>query len=92
MRALTARHVRRRFLINGAFNRYYRKAKAQQLLSQTSDAIDTLTSALSKANLAGERGLNDALVEVYGGFLADGAHLMSPLRMSTMADELALGG
>ncbi|TFK82260.1 hypothetical protein K466DRAFT_530642 [Polyporus arcularius HHB13444] len=47
---------------------YYRKAKAQQLLAQTSGAIDTLTSALSKANLAGEKGLNDALVEAYGGF------------------------
>ena len=38
------------------------------MLSRTSDAIDTLTGALSKANLAAEKGLNDALVEAYGGF------------------------
>ncbi|KAI0693695.1 hypothetical protein C8T65DRAFT_63286 [Cerioporus squamosus] len=34
---------------------YYRKAKAQQLLSQTSEAIDTLTSALSKRRTWPER-------------------------------------
>ena len=49
-------------------HRYYRKAKALQVLSRTSDAIDTLTGALSKANLAAEKGLKDALVEAYGGF------------------------
>ncbi len=57
-----------RFVTSCIDDRYYRKAKAQQLLAQTSGAIDTLTSALSKANLAGEKGLNDALVEAYGGF------------------------
>ncbi len=56
------------FFDKRCLDRYYRKANAQQLLSQTLDAIDTLTSALSKANLAGEKGLNDALVEAYGGF------------------------
>ena len=49
-------------------HRYYRKAKALQVLSRTSDAIDTLTGALSKANLAADKGLDDALVEAYGGF------------------------
>ncbi|KAI0753222.1 hypothetical protein C8Q80DRAFT_500959 [Daedaleopsis nitida] len=47
---------------------YYRKAKAQQLLAQSSEAIDTLTAALSRASLSSEKGLNDALVEIYGGF------------------------
>ncbi|KAM5539724.1 hypothetical protein V8D89_006537 [Ganoderma adspersum] len=47
---------------------YYRKAKALLLLSRNSDAIDTLTSALMKPNFASEKGLNDALVEAYGGF------------------------
>lgn len=48
--------------------RYYRKAKAQQLLSQTSAAIDTLIGALKRPTLAGEMGLSDLLVELFGGF------------------------
>ncbi|PIL29300.1 transporter [Ganoderma sinense ZZ0214-1] len=47
---------------------YYRKAKALLTLSRTDDAIDALTSALMKPNFAFEKGLNDALVEAYGGF------------------------
>ena len=37
-------------------------------MSRNEDAIDALTSALMKPNFASEKGLNDALVEAYGGF------------------------
>ena len=50
---------------------YYRKAKAQQQLLKSSEAIDTLTAALSNPSFASEKGLNDALVEAYGGFPED---------------------
>ena len=48
--------------------RYYRKAKALQLSSRDSEAIDVLASALVKPNFASEKGLNDALIEAFGGF------------------------
>ncbi|TBU41481.1 hypothetical protein BD309DRAFT_965177 [Dichomitus squalens] len=56
---------------------YYRKAKALMLLSRDSEAIDALTSALVKPNFAAEKGLNDVLVEAYGGFPDDADGLRS---------------
>jgi len=47
---------------------YYRQAKAHQALSQSSEAIDVLTKALRRPSLASDPGLNDALVDAYGGF------------------------
>ena len=47
---------------------YYRKAKSQQLLSHNSAAIDTLVGALKHPKLASDKGLNDELVQAFGGF------------------------
>ena len=59
--------------------RYYRKAKAQQILSDTSAAIDTLVDALRKPKLKSDKGLNDALVEAFGGFPDEVTPALFPL-------------
>lgn len=46
---------------------YYRAAKAHQLLAQNDKAIEVLISALRNPELASDKGLNDALIETYGG-------------------------
>lgn len=47
---------------------YYRQAKAHQLLDARESSINVLTAALKRASLASDKGLNDALVDAYGGF------------------------
>ncbi|CCM05405.1 uncharacterized protein FIBRA_07621 [Fibroporia radiculosa] len=54
---------------------YYRQAKAYQFLSEPPKAIDVLTTALRKPSIASDKGLNDALVDAYGGFPEDDEEL-----------------
>lgn len=46
---------------------YYRLAKAYQLLSEPSKAIDTLSEALRRPKLSKDKGLIDALIDAFGG-------------------------
>ncbi|KAJ3557616.1 hypothetical protein NM688_g1378 [Phlebia brevispora] len=46
---------------------YYRLAKSQHLLSKKDAAVETLTKALQRPKLASDPGLNEFLIEVYGG-------------------------
>lgn len=55
--------------------RYYRQAKALRLLDSREKSIDVLVGALKRPNLASDKGLNDTLVDAYGGF---GTHAADP--------------
>ncbi|KAL4247543.1 hypothetical protein ABKN59_007345 [Abortiporus biennis] len=46
---------------------YYRQAKALELLGNIEESINVLADALSKPQLAEDSGLNDTLIELYGG-------------------------
>lgn len=50
---------------------YYRQAKSHYLLSNKTAAVKALTKALSRPALAQDKGLNEYLIEVYGGLPED---------------------